>query len=224
MTQEIGPDPRFGMQAPVIDADDDHHARRRALDARGAAARPTSPTPGNALSLRSLTETTTANGRTRPRATTPRTRRFTDSSPDRAHADDRDRRRGRPLRGRRAGRRADDVHLRRPRSAHRHGRRARAPRPTPTTPRGRVRRSPTRSRARPSSRYDLADRPRRRRGPDGRVVAYSLRRARQPAHGDAAGRAAHTFAYTRARAARRATRRRAGAGRATTLRAPTATT
>ena len=80
MTQEVGPDPRFGMQSPVTTRitittpsgvrSVVERERLAELDA-----------PGNALSLRSLTETTTSNGKTVTSRYESAGRRFIDSSP-----------------------------------------------------------------------------------------------------------------------------------------------
>ena len=101
MTEEVGPDPRFGMQSPLTHADDDDDARPGCARCSSSATRIVDlATPGAPLSLRSLTET---HDRQRPRRRRSRFdaahARFTDTSPEGRTLDDRGRRaRARPLR------------------------------------------------------------------------------------------------------------------------------
>ena len=191
------------------DADDDHDAERRCARSSSGSGSAELADAGNALSLRSLTETTTSNGRTVTVAL--RVRRAAASSTARRPGApaDRDRRaraacvrevtpgvapttysydaRGR-LTGTVAGSRDRDLRA--------------------TTTAAAWRRSPTRSRARPSSRYDLADRLTAIKRPGRAPGRLHLRRRRQPDHGHAARpRAAHVRVSTRATACS-ATRRR----------------
>ena len=159
MTQEIGPDPRFGMQAPVNQRMTITTPSGLRTDARGRAAPLSCSTPYDALSLRSLTETV---DRQRPHAA----RRASTPPPGASPTARRPAGRRRPRSTPTAGRLRAEVPGIAPRSStyDTRGRLTRTAQGTRTTSlhlrrsRARRRRSPTRSRGRPSSPTTSRDR------------------------------------------------------------------
>ena len=80
VTAELGPDPRFGMEAPLMQRMTiTSPAGRRTTIARTRSV--DLLTPGSPLALRTMTDTVTVNGRTQTTVYDAATRRFTDTSP-----------------------------------------------------------------------------------------------------------------------------------------------
>ena len=193
-TQESGPDPRFGMQAPIV--------QRMTVTTPGGTrttmegSRSVELTnPVDVLSLKSLTETATVNGKTKTTRYDAASRRFTTSSSLGRTATSEVDLLGRPLRTD-----AADV----------------APTLNTYDARGRLKSSTqgTRSttltydtRGRIASvtdglqrateyTYDLADRVATIKHPDGRLVAFTYDAAGNRLSVTPPGKGAHTFAYT----------------------------
>ncbi|HWK27650.1 MAG TPA: RHS repeat-associated core domain-containing protein [Solirubrobacter sp.] len=193
VTQELGPDPRFGMQSPVL--------TRTTITTPGGlrSSIETARTveldnPADVLSVRRATETASINGRVRTSRYDAASRRFTDSAPSGRTLTTEVDAKGRPTHVEVAGvtpaTYAYDARGRLTRAAQ-------GPRAETYTydDRGRVATITDALSRTTTFSYDLADRPASIERADGRTVGYSYDRNGNVLSVTPPGRAAHTFGY-----------------------------